>query len=138
MDNRLNALLIALGEVGQCEWSKGDNPRIIEYHDATSLSSDDEETPWCAAFVNWVLSQAGIKGTGLANAKSFLKWGKATDTPSKGCIVVFDRGSNPAQGHVAFYVSETPTHICVLGGNQGDEVNISKYPKEKLKGYRTY
>ena len=138
MDNRLKALLIALGEVGQKEITGGENKRIIEYHSYTSLKAKEDEIPWCAAFVNWTLAMAGINGTNSAAAKSFLNWGTATDTPSKGCIVIFDRGNNPAQGHVGFYISETPTHIYVLGGNQNDEVNISKYPKSKLKGYRVY
>jgi uncharacterized protein (TIGR02594 family) len=35
------------------------NPRILEYHTATSLGASEDEVPWCAAFVNWCLLQAG-------------------------------------------------------------------------------
>jgi hypothetical protein len=37
---------------------------------------------------------------------------------------------------VAFYVSETATHIKVLGGNQSNQVKESNYPKSRLIGYR--
>lgn len=96
----------------------------------------DDETPWCAAFANAMLARAGIEGTGSLLARSFLKWGVELKKPVVGCVAVFQRGSSSWQGHVAFYVGETDTHIEVLGGNQGNAVNIKPYSKKKLLGYR--
>lgn len=46
------------------------NKRIIEYHAVTTLKATTDETPWCSSFVNWVVKQAGYKGTDSALAKS--------------------------------------------------------------------
>ena len=140
MSKQQEVLLAALKEVGQAEIpGEKNNPRIIHYHSHTTLNSKNEEDSWCSSFANFAVAQAGLVGTKSAAARSWLKWGRATDTPSQGCIVIFWRESPDSwKGHVALYVSETPTHICVLGGNQNNEVNISKYPKSQLLGYRVY
>ncbi len=113
------------------------NPRILEYHTATTLMATDDETPWCSSFVNWCMKQSGHEGTKSAAARSWLKWGKKIDIPYEGCIVIFERGNNNWQGHVGFYHSKTKTQILTLGGNQKNAVNISSYPKKHLLGYRT-
>lgn len=140
MTTREKVYATALKEVGvKGIPGKKDNPRIEEYHDATTLSANDDETAWCAAFVNWCMKQNGVKGSGLANARSFLKWGTQTTKPRVGDVVVFWRGSVSGwQGHVALYVSETATHVKVLGGNQGNAVTMANFPKSKVLGYRTY
>jgi uncharacterized protein (TIGR02594 family) len=96
----------------------------------------DDETAWCAAFVNAMLRRAGYKGTGSLAARSFLQWGEKLDTPRPGCIVVFKRGNSAWQGHVAFFLSESATHVKVLGGNQGNAVSVANYPKKTVLGYR--
>lgn len=129
-------LVIARKELGTTEIASGkDNPRIVEYHSATSLKATDDETAWCSAFVNWCLKQAGVKGSNSAMARSFLSWGKAVEQPRLGCIVVFSRGQYP-QGHVAFYVGRDGNRIKVLGGNQSDKVCIVSSSTEQLLGYR--
>jgi uncharacterized protein (TIGR02594 family) len=129
---------IAQHEIGIKEvMGSGDNPRIIEYLRSTNLSgpaSSNDETPWCSAFVNWCVEKAGYAGTDSAWARSWLNWGRETDTPVRGCIVVFERGTG--SGHVAFFVSKTRTQIKVLGGNQSDSVMIADYPASRLLGYR--
>ncbi|WP_163833794.1 TIGR02594 family protein [Spartinivicinus ruber] len=112
------------------------NPRIIEYHQSTTLKASDDETAWCSSFVNWCIEISGITGTKSAAARSWLQWGKALPEPTEGCVVVFKRGSKPWQGHVGFYVGINGSHILVLGGNQCNEVNISSYPKGRLLGFR--
>ena len=63
---------IAKGEMHQAEIpGPMANPRIVEYHATTSLKATFDEVPWCSAFVNWVMEQAGIKGTGSAKARSW-------------------------------------------------------------------
>ncbi|WP_162917676.1 NlpC/P60 family protein [Dongia deserti] len=117
-----------------------DNPRIIEYHSATSLKAPDDETPWCSAFVNWCFQQVGIKGTNLANARSWQTWGQELAEPRLGCVVVLWRENrNSPKGHVAFYVGPddaNPQKIRLLGGNQGDRVSIAGYDKSRVLSYR--
>lgn len=129
---------IANEEIGTKE-IKGakDNPDIVQYFDDVGHDwVKDDETAWCAAFVGSCLEKSGITSTRALNARSYLKWGISIDHPVSGCIVVFKRGNSSWQGHVAFYVSETKTHIKVLGGNQSNQVKISSYRKSSLLGYR--
>lgn len=129
---------IAYAEVGTREVvGSGDHPRIVEYLQSTTLKaphSANDETPWCSAFANWCVEQAGYAGTDSAWARSWLNWGRRTDAPVAGCITVFER--DVSSGHVAFFVSRTGERIEVLGGNQSDAVSIAGYPVQRLLGYR--
>jgi uncharacterized protein (TIGR02594 family) len=119
------------------------NPRILEYHRTTTLSRVDagnDETPWCSSFVNWVMTQAGYRGTNNALAVSWLRWGRALEEPRRGAIMVVrrkSRGGDRATGsstgnHVGFFVRSTATHFTLLGGNQGGgwRVTESDYRRE--------
>lgn len=127
-------------ESGITEYSGADshNPRILEYHQTTTLGASDDETAWCSSFVNWCVEQSGLEGTRSAAARSWLKWGKPLKEPVEGCILILKRGTQPWQGHVGFYAGEKHGAILVLGGNQRNSVNISSYSSERLLGYRTY
>lgn len=95
-----------------------------------------KSTPWCAAFVNSVLHEAGFPITGSFMARSFLKYGTQVKEPKKGDVVVFVRGKAPS-GHVAFYDSNyNDQYIRVLGGNQADKVCYKLYHKNNVLGYR--
>lgn len=52
----------------------------------------------CAANVNAELARRGIKGTGSALAKSFLKWGRSSH-PVPGAVAIYHRYGD--RGHVA-------------------------------------
>jgi uncharacterized protein (TIGR02594 family) len=129
-------LIIAEGERGTSEVQGGENPRIIEYHTTTTLKAKEDEVSWCSSFVNWCMVKAGIKGTGLANARSWLAWGEPLTTPRLGCVVIFERGTDPAAGHVAFFIDDLGDRVKVLGGNQSDQVKYSNYPRAHVLGYR--
>jgi len=131
-------LAVAFDEVGTKEIpGDGHNPRIVEYHQATSLKATSDEVPWCSSFANWVVKQAGIKGTGSAAARSWMTWGRPLSTPVYGCIVVMKRGKNPGAGHVGFFVASLgDNHIRVLGGNQSDAVNIATFRRSSVLSYR--
>lgn len=118
-------LAIARGELGTNEIRGArDNPRVVEYHQTTTLRARDDETAWCSSFVNWTMEQAGIRGTDSAAARSWLNWGRQVpmnaDSVRPGDVIVFPRGNNPAHGHVAI-VSEVLDggRVRVVGGNQG-------------------
>jgi len=111
------------------------NARIVEYHSTTTLKATSDETSWCSSFVNWCVTQAWLKGTNSAAARSWLKWGTPVDTPQEGDIVIFRRGAPPS-GHVAFYVKMSGEFISVLGGNQSDQVKVSNYKTSDVLGFR--
>lgn len=131
-------LIIARNELGVSEIPGPANaPRVIEYHQKTSLKAKKDSVPWCSSFVNFCMAEAGMLGTNSAAARSWLKWGAELEEPRIGCVVVFWRkGKNSAYGHVGFYVGETETHVLCLGGNQKDKVCVMKYPKSRVLGYR--
>jgi uncharacterized protein (TIGR02594 family) len=102
----------------------------------SAISSDAE--PWCAGFVGGVLEEVGIKSTRAANARSYLKHGRELDGPAVGAVVVFWRGKPDGwSGHVGFVVGRDERgNLMVLGGNQGDAVNIKPFGRGRVLGYR--
>ncbi len=133
-------LTLARKEVGLSEIvGPKHEPRVLAYYaEAGHPEVRDDETAWCAAFANAMLSRAGVKGTGSLAARSFLKWGCETDDPKPGDIVVFSRGNSTWQGHVAFFLRlvSDGTLVEVLGGNQNNAVNVARFPTAKVLGYR--
>ncbi len=135
-------MAIARAEICTREARAGQPPnrRIVEYHQITTLRATSDRTPWCAAFVSWVLERAGIRSTRSARAKSYLDWGHALEAPRVGAITVFHRGSGAptarGPGHVGFLVEERENDVLLLGGNQGNHVNIRSYSKSRLMAYR--
>lgn len=114
-----------------------DNPRIVQYHAATSFQATDDEVPWCSSFVNWCLQHAGYEGTRSAAARSWLTWGEPLDQPMYGAITVLARGKNPAMGHVGFFTDRRPDgKVLLLGGNQNDSVSIAAFDAPRVLSYR--
>ena len=136
-------LAVARAEVGQKEIKGGQhNDRVLQYHASTALKAKSDETAWCSSFVNWCLTKAGFKGTNSAAAASWITWG-ITGTARAGAIaVIFNAGASKSLtssgNHVGFLLEETATHYKLLGGNQGNQVKVSTFPKAswKLKAYR--
>ncbi len=95
--------------------------------------------PWCAAWLNRVLDEAGIKHADSLMARSYLQKGAETTTPKLGDIVVLWRVEKAGPwGHVGLFIAEDNTNVWLLGGNQDNEVNITRYPKYRVLGYRTF
>ena len=116
----------------------GQRAAIQDYLTTGGANLDPATTAWCAAFVNSTLQQTGGQGTGSNMARSFLDWGQPVDQPQEGDVAVFSRGdpSGP-YGHVGFFKGyDDQGNVLVLGGNQGDAVSISPYPRENLLGFR--
>lgn len=128
---------IAWNERGQKEQSgPGDNPRILAYQTACSYNAEDEDVPWCSSFANWVMKQAGIRGSGEASARSWLNWGQKLDKPRRGAIAVLTRPGSATNGHVTFYVGEENGRVKLLGGNQENQVKVSYYDPARVLSYR--
>ena len=132
----------ALGYKGLKEYPGSQhNPEVVKFFsDSGHDWVQDDETPWCAAFVGSVLAQCGISGTNKLNARSYLKWGSSTDIndANPGDVVVFWRGSKDSwKGHVAFYSHHDANNVYVLGGNQGNSVSIQAYPIDRVLDVRT-
>lgn len=98
---------------------------------------NDDETPWCAAFVGGVLEECDIVSTRNAAARSYQQWGANIPGPCVGAIAVLWRGTpDSPSGHVAFVVGKDQAeNLMLLGGNQGDEVSIKPFAKQRALSY---
>lgn len=112
------------------------NPRILEYFKATSLKASEDETSWCSAAVNYAFWECGLKGSGLANARSWLTWGSEI-TFRLGAVAVFWREDPKSwKGHVGFALAEYDDQVTLLSPNDGNRWRIKMYHKVQLLGYR--
>ena len=72
-------------------------------------------------------------GAGGGKLLALLNTGTRLDKPAYGCVVVFDRAGG---GHVGFVVGKDKQgNLMVLGGNQGDAVNIKPFATSRVAGY---
>jgi len=136
-----NWVQIAIKEIGVKE-IKGPkhNPRVIEYMNATKWGKwvHDDETPWCAGFIGWVMVEAGygdfIPDYSLG-AKSWLNFGVSAGKPVFGAIAVKSRKGG---GHVGIVVGENKKRgtLYILGGNQSDAVCVKEYPRNVWIDFR--
>ena len=136
------ALHAAAGRhLGTREWPGArHNPVVLKYFRDAGVPMADDETPWCAAFVGAVLAECGLAGTGSLTARSYLKWGVPVDIADArpGDIAVLWRGARDGwQGHVAFFDSwDDGGKPRLLGGNQGNQVSLQTYPRDRLLDIR--
>ncbi len=128
----------AWAEFGQHEIAgAGNNTRITAFmKELGHATLARDSVPWCAAFVGASLERAGIASTRSLMARSYLKWGEKLSDARVGSIVVLTRGSDPAAGHVGFFVGESEGRLILLGGNQGDQVSVAAFAKSRLLGFR--
>ena len=115
------------------------NNKVIEIALSTyGADGGNRNFPWCALWLNGVLTEAGKQATSSLLARSFQDLGEPTSTPKLGDIVVLWRESPESwKGHAGFFVRETEEKIFILGGNQDGIVKIKAYPKWQLLDYRT-
>lgn len=100
---------------------------------------DPKMLPWCGDLAETAIKNVlpnepfpGALGRNPYWARNWLLLGDATD-PVYGSVVVFSRGKG---GHVGFLVGEDATDFYVLGGNQGNAVNVVRITKQRLLGTR--
>lgn len=116
--------------------------------DATWVEGDD--VAWCSAFTNYVAWLLRLPRSKSLAARSWLKVGTPIallDARPGFDVVVLSRGGGEqpgadvidAPGHVGFFAGlegERRSTVLVLGGNQGDEVNVAPYSVARILGVR--
>jgi len=110
---------------------EGDNERIIEYLKSAGLSGKwlVDETAWCASFIHWCLTEAGIPGAG-AKAFDWKSWGRAIDAPAYGAIAIF------TWSHVGFVYGMNGNNLIILHGNWSGELRITEVSISSISCYR--
>ena len=116
------------------------NPQILQFfHELGYKNIKDDETSWCAAFLNYCLKKSGHNYMNSLIAKDWLKYGVETKNPQPGDVIVFWREKRSGwKGHVAFFIKEDKTNglIYAYGGNQEGRVCLKKFPKNQVVSYR--
>ncbi len=130
---------------------KVDNPAIMAMLKLDNSWPENDEVPWCSAFVNYIAWLLRLPRSKSLRARSWLEIGTPIllSDAQVGDIVIFNRGGPPdptiikAPGHVGFYAGfQNPDgglgtgFVEVLGGNQSNTVKISRYPELELLGVR--
>ena len=114
------------------------NPRIMDYYKAANANwAKDDAVPWCgSAMAAWVVGAGCTVPAEAARARAWLDWGVPIEQPKKGAIAILKRGTDEKSGHVTLFLEDRGDRILCLGGNQGDAVSITSYPKRDVLGYR--
>lgn len=134
-----------LKEYGTWEWGKAENnPKILGWADEVAAAApsnynkwvgswyDKDSIPWCGLYAAVIALRAKKEiPNNYLRAMAWANFGKGIDEDNAGLgdVLVFYRNGG---GHVGFYVGEDKTHYHILGGNQGDQVNIRRIAKSRI------
>lgn len=108
-------------------WAKEIGGWVADFYKA-------DEIPWCGLFVGICAHRAGFPFTQkLLSAKAWQEWGNASAVAKLGDVLVFNREGG---GHVGLYVGEDAIAYHVLGGNQGNQVCVTRIDKKRCVAIR--
>ena len=122
-----------------------DNPIVLTMLKLDNEWPEHDEVPWCSAFTNFIAWMCRLPRSKSLRARSWLEIGQAVELGSArpGDVVILNRAGGPqdptiidAPGHVGFYAGKEYGFIEVLGGNQSNQVKVSRYPVDRILGIR--
>jgi uncharacterized protein (TIGR02594 family) len=142
--------LFELGQrfIGHLQEKPGieDHPYIRFAHSLTTLGESHDEIPWCSSWLNSLCFLLDLPRSHSAAARSWMPIGNSIGTLFEAQvgndIVVLNRGGSPdptvsGPGHVGIFAGlQGSTHVLLLGGNQGNAVNVRAFPVESVLGIR--
>ena len=110
---------------------KQHNPIILDWARELGLKMyTNDEIPWCGLFIAYCAHKAGVEVVDAPLwALNWAKYGTHVNQPMLGDVLTFKRDGG---GHVGIYVGEDRTHYHIIGGNQGNQVNIMRIAKTRL------
>lgn len=108
------------------------NADILRWWERLSLPFKDDETPWCAGFVNAMVLASGLpivrKNRAAALGWRWNGYGTRMNGPTFGAIMSMERPGKPGSGHMTFVAGrDNRGNVMGLGGNQGNMVSINPY-----------
>jgi uncharacterized protein (TIGR02594 family) len=123
------------------------NPQILAMLRLDDRWPAGDDVPWCSAFVNYICWLLRLPRSKSLSARSWLRVGAAVvpkDAEVGFDVVILKRGKGDqpgpdvinAPGHVGFFAGYQGDSVLVLGGNQGDAVNVFGFGVENLLGIR--
>ncbi len=111
------------------------NPVIMAWAEETKAKGFTADSiPWCGLWMAVVAKRAGwtVPGNPLW-ALNWANFGQGVKKAMLGDILVFKREGG---GHVGLYVGEDTSYYHVLGGNQSDNVNVTRIAKARAYAIR--
>lgn len=123
------------------------NPQVLAMLRLDEPTVEDDETPWCSAFANYIAWLLRLPRSKSLMARSWLKVGQSIapkDAQVGFDIVILKRGTKEqpgpevfdAPGHVGFFAGWQDDTILILGGNQSNQVCVAPYPTDRILGIR--
>jgi len=123
------------------------NPQLLAMLRLDASWVNDDETPWCSAFVNYVAWLLRLPRSKSLAARSWLSVGVPITldmAEPNADVAVLSRGPHPqpgpsvlaAPGHVGFYAAEADDTVWLLGGNQDDSVSVAPFSRSRVLGVR--
>ena len=126
-----------------------DNPQLMAMLNLDMAWPKNDEVPWCSAFTNYVCWLIRLPRSKSLLARSWLEIGMGVELEHAVVgydVVILQRGggdqpgpeNTTASGHVGFFagVSTDFEWVELLGGNQADQVKVSRYPTNRILGIR--
>lgn len=122
---------------------KGSNKTILSWRDTLNQNGvivegySDDSIPWCGLFIAYLtFMRRRLSNEVVSNplwARNWVNYGEKSPEASLGDILVFVRNGG---GHVGIYIGEDSTTYHVLGGNQSDNVTITRIAKNRCIAVR--
>ena len=123
------------------------NPQVLAMLQLDASWPKGDDVPWCSAFANYIAWLLRLPRSKSLMARSWLQVGtpiKIEEADAGNDIVILKRGGGDqpgpevisAPGHVGFFAGIEHDRVLLLGGNQGDAVNISGFPVSRIIGVR--
>ena len=122
-----------------------DNPQILAMLQLDMKWPENDETPWCSGFANYVAWLLRLPRSKSLMARSWMDVSYAVSLAEARVgfdVVVLWRGERDGpSGHVGFFagldgVLGNGGGVNILGGNQGDAVTIRSFPLDRVLGVR--
>ena len=126
---------------------KVSNPQILAMLQLDQAWPEQDEVPWCSAFVNYIAWLLRLPRSKSLGARSWLQVGIPINLENAEVgfdVVILKRGSGNqpgpevinAAGHVGFFAGSERPQVLMLGGNQSDSVNVSRFFVQNILGIR--
>lgn len=112
------------------------NPVIMGWAKEVGLGNTykADSIPWCGLFMAVVMKRASREPVkDPLWAMNWTNFGVPINKPMLGDVLIFTRNGG---GHVGIYIGEDRAAYHVLGGNQGNAVNVKRIAKERLTAVR--
>jgi uncharacterized protein (TIGR02594 family) len=141
----ITAFQLAERFIGVDEWVGAQtNPMILAMLKLDVSWPTDDSVPWCSALPNFVCWLLRLPRSKSLLARSWLGVGQSVKLEQAKVgfdVVILNRGgptdpTKPGPGHVGFYAGTEGKHVLILGGNQGDTVNVTRFLAKNILGIR--